>query len=196
MNFCLLERNTTIAKGPVRIGDVAVLGGELGVRCVSELCFPLRPRDVNRQPWPIPVKGFANDTWIEVSRYLHDPKNMGFWMYISNDSGVWFNVGRTIAFPNHAAAMRFFLPKQVGEKHQERKFIVEAYRKGYDSIQFTRFLEYGYMKYEIVFTRLNSPGTPDSDKCMIYEHRFRNLVSCKWKPRSKCNVTQAHRGWT
>lgn len=194
MDLCILpsflRTRSTVTKASVYLGNVSYFDG-LGSRCTWDKCFPVRSlQDAGRRHNTVPIHGYPNNSWIGVVRHMRDPDHMGFWMYMSLESDVKFNLGRTIAFENHIQAMQFFLPHNMKTKFWEVQFVNEARKKGYDSIQFTRFVEYGYLKHELVFTQLNSLSATAKTRCHHFEHVFQNLpkAKCTWMPSKPCNT--------
>ena len=99
-----------------------------------------------------PALPFANRSWVEVSHCggsAHE--TVGAWLYAFRGSGLYANVGRTLAFENHQDAALFFLGRPCGripfapdEKlgifqcDREIPMFVKAARDaGYASLQFT-----------------------------------------------------------
>ena len=118
-----------------------------------------RPRDRrrSREAWWLPVlrqpAGFASHTRVEV---YHDGSDctpddstggaaaIGYWMYLAPGSGIWFNLGRTLAFNGtYAAACRGLAAAEdartgvcsecCGVVH--RTMVREARAAGIDSLQ-------------------------------------------------------------
>ena len=131
----------------------------------------------------MPISGFANDTWIEVLRYSADPGQMGFWMFYAPGSGIRFHLGRTIAFLDHNQAGQHLGAKsaiQIAER---------ALALGYDSVQFTRFVEHNIMKLEILFPQVNTIGssTTSTEQCVRYKSRFSPFAGCSgWDLKHVC----------
>jgi len=69
-------------------------------------------------------------------------ESFGSWMYALKGSGVFFNVGRTIAFATHALGVQHFLPGNECRRghceHQYTKLLTAAKAAGYDTLQFTQ----------------------------------------------------------
>ena len=58
-------------------------------------------------PWTV---GENNDGWVEVI-HEQDPfgdEHHGCWFLYAKGSGVWYHVGKTIEFPEHGDAYKFF----------------------------------------------------------------------------------------
>ena len=157
--------------GAARQGGVAT--GERARRD-GERANEGRPRDRrrSREAWWLPVlrqpAGFASHTRVEV---FHDGSDctpddstggaaaIGYWMYLAPGSGIWFNLGRTLAFNGtYAAACRGLAAAEdartgvcsecCGVVH--RTMVREARAAGIDSLQIlgsapgdgmTRFVE-------------------------------------------------------
>ena len=81
------------------------------------------------------------------------------WMYAQKGSGIFFNIGRTIAFETHREAVLYFLEKKCQGhcEHEYQQLVTVAARKGYDTMQFTRVGDQlcGLTSIEIVATRGN-----------------------------------------
>ncbi|EOD32110.1 hypothetical protein EMIHUDRAFT_449519 [Emiliania huxleyi CCMP1516] len=82
-----------------------------------------------------------NGSWIEVLREpAPEAAGYGCWFYplvkpFSRGSGVFVNLGRTLAFPSRAVAMRTL---KVPGSRDDEFWAREAARRGYDSIQLQR----------------------------------------------------------
>jgi len=87
---------------------------------------------------PYPYTAFPGKTWVEVI-HEKDPfgdEHFGAWLMYAKGSGVWFNTGKTIAFPEHQDAYKFFaLP--AGTTHWNQDMSKAAAKAFYDSVQFT-----------------------------------------------------------
>jgi len=112
-----------------------------------------------------PFAAFPSSSRVEVSHCGDDYGNVGAWYYAVKGSGVFLNLGTTIAFRKHADAVRYFLNADCGDMNDEcvPKFdamFQAAAKKGYDTVQ---FLEHGDQRcglsaVEIVRTRANGGG--------------------------------------
>ena len=80
------------------------------------------------------------------------------WFYYAAGSGIYFNVGASVVFPDHGDASSAW---GLGQSDDIVRLAQEATRRGYDTIQLTHRKE-GIFKYEIVATRIQSP---QSDGC-------------------------------
>lgn len=103
--------------------------------------------------------------------------------------GVRFNVGRTIAFRDHAAADRHFCPRRSCRREGglEHTIAARARARGFDSVQFTRFVEHDTLKVELLFTRRNVPSSRGGarhggDECAAGADRFRPPLCGTWPP--------------
>jgi hypothetical protein len=142
--------------------------------------------------------------WVEI---LHcgsgtsDPTILvvGNWMYIAPGSGIFFNVGNTISFPDHPDAVKYFLkdectwkgkPDKIQCADQFVKLFTAAKDKGYDSIQFTSHGDQrcGLMAREIVDVKGNSNfSCGDSDPTSSsYYSRYK----AGWNNTRDCICTQ------
>ena len=104
------------------------------------------------------------NTWVEVM-HERDPfgdEHDGLWFLYAKGSGVWYNIGKTIVFDEHADAYRYF---RVGGNEAMCRAAAAA---GYDTVQFTEHRDtvnypctknpnpgkYPYMNVEIVAVKL------------------------------------------
>ena len=201
-----LRNKTQAKKATVRRGDYYQLPGKISshyvFRCHFHVCFPVSlgrtiafPNHavVEEEDYrdAMPMEGHANDTWVEVLRYSADPPNMGFFMFHAPGSGIWFHLGRTIAFPNHAVALRRLCPQGCGNHSHgapESRLAGRALELGYDSVQFTRFVEFSILKLEILFTWVNTPGSEyRTEQCGMYKAHFDPFMGCAgWKLKRIC----------
>jgi len=59
---------------------------------------------------PPPFTGLQDNTWIEVthqgSPYLVE--NYGAWFFLAKGSGIWYNIGKTVAFQDHDDAFKHY----------------------------------------------------------------------------------------
>ena len=87
-----------------------------------------------------PYKQHADNEWVEV---LHeaDPfgdEHYGMWMVYAPGSGIYFNLGKTIAFDEHVDAYVHF---GVSKGDLNEQLSKAAAASGYDSIQFLAHLD-------------------------------------------------------
>jgi hypothetical protein len=102
----------------------------------------------------VPREGYPSNSLAEVIHHGSDGGQRGYWMYYAPGSGVYLNLSRTIAFETHAAAVDHFCSgDQACTAQGERGLVRAAQRAGYDTVQFTRFVEYSMVKSEIVLVR-------------------------------------------
>jgi len=112
-----------------------------------------------------PFQAFASNSWVEVIHEA-DPfgdEHYGMWLQYARGSGIFFDIGNTIAFPEHGDAMAHF--GASGNEDMSRK----AAAAGYDSIQFLAHVDhtsyqcdthntgkpgFDYMGFEIVAVKL------------------------------------------
>lgn len=90
---------------------------------------------------PYPYKALATSTWQEV---LHaaDPfgdEHFGAWFMYAPGSGIYFNLGKTISFSEHADAYAHFGVK-AGDLNEELSKAAAA--QGYDSVQFLAHVDH------------------------------------------------------
>ena len=126
----------------------------------------LSPAGVSWNWHPPPRKAFSDNTWVEVihTQVTSDEKN-GAWFYYAKGSGMWFNLGKTISFPDHAEAYAHFHVHNVAANGGpvNEHMCVAAAKAGYDSIQFvshpysskcSKKKGLSSMNYELVSTKL------------------------------------------
>ena len=113
-----------------------------------------------------PYSAEKEKKWVEVI-HQKDPfgdEKHGCWMLKAKGSGIWFNIGKTIAFAEHADAYNHFGVSQGGDMNV--KLSKAAAAKGYDSIQFIAHKDHTnypcdttagvpYMNIEIVGVQLS-----------------------------------------
>uniref|UniRef100_A0A6C0ICY9 Uncharacterized protein n=1 Tax=viral metagenome TaxID=1070528 RepID=A0A6C0ICY9_9ZZZZ len=100
---------------------------------------------------PVPFaysKGFPSGSWVEVTHCCCDLNNNGYFFYLAIGSGIWYNVGNTIVFPDHIDAYCYFhhVDKQTLNSYEieclnypqtlDSKNYMAARSAGYDSIQY------------------------------------------------------------
>jgi hypothetical protein len=94
---------------------------------------------------------------------------MGFWLYYAVGSGIFINIGKTLGFDNHGGSWAFFHcdPRSGGciDPGSEAATSGAAARAGWDSLQYTRFLELGMVKQELVLTTINTRGVYYDGAC-------------------------------
>ena len=155
----------------------------------------------------------SNGSRVEVAHFLHrgrprsptsDNQTGARWLYHAPGSGVWFDVGRTLAVPTHTTAIRRVLgeePIGVDKWHlgavyrQYTRTFDAARRLGLDSIQFTSWEgdSDGQRKFELVDLRSMVPTQPGqllphyysglhADRpCVVAPHHI--LLRCQPDPR-------------
>lgn len=106
------------------------------------------PPDVFWSWHPPPFHAIPNETWVEVI-HRSDPfgdEKKGAWMFQAKGSGIWFNLGRSLAFVGnfkngHDDAMKYFdvdnqpCSNETWQRRQECLSITAA-AQGWDSLQF------------------------------------------------------------
>lgn len=106
------------------------------------------PYDPPRASWSWhpydPMQGYpaaSPNKYVEVM-HKADPygdEHYGMWFLFAPGSGIWFNVGKTISFPEHRDAWSHF-GVHSGDWNEEMSKAAAA--KGYDSIQFTQHVDH------------------------------------------------------
>lgn len=118
------------------------------------------------------MKGFNNYTKVEV---VHTGKrewepDVGYWMYLAKGSGNYIDLGRTIVFPEHYDALKYFtgcvdcrnytekemLAPNVYGRRIRKEICSRARAAKYDTIQYTHRNE-GVYRYEITDLRILNP---------------------------------------
>lgn len=120
----------------------------------------LSPPHVSWSWHPIPFKALASNTWVEVV-HRKDPwgdEHYGAWFFYAKGSGMWFNLGKTISFPDHSYAYSKL------HAHGNEDMCKKAAAAGYVSLQFLQHSDGGdygacrknagthYLNMEIVAT--------------------------------------------
>ena len=107
---------------------------------------------------------FAANQWVEVMHEA-DPfgdEHYGAWFLYAKGSGVWYNIGKTLSFPEHLDAYIYF------NVRDNEAMCRAAAAAGYDTLQFTQHRDttnypctrnpnpgkYPYMNIEIVAVKL------------------------------------------
>jgi hypothetical protein len=145
--------------------DGAIIKAGLQTLCKSSEC-PLNEKDrystndMYQPPlvswiwhtYPYPAQPAS--TWVEV---LHeaDPfgdEHHGMWLVFTPGSGIWFNLGVTIAFPEHQDAYNRF---GIGDGDNE-KLSLAAAAAGFDSIQFLAHVD--HVNYQCDTHNTGRPG--------------------------------------
>ena len=115
---------------------------------------PFKPRVYyfRRRAWPDgPAPAHANHSWVEVSHCGGSKfERVGAFFYAFRGTGLFANVGRTVAFETHQDAAIHFLgrPCDRGKPNDEQLgifqcdrelplFVAAARDRGWDSLQFT-----------------------------------------------------------
>ena len=113
---------------------------------------------------------------------------LGFWMFAARGSDAWVNTGVTVSFASHPYALHSLLNKTCREDNilpdhacedQENAMSVEARRRGFDTIQYTRHVEAWYKFW--------CPGMPLE---VMSVHDFDN-VTCSRKVNPECACDDA-----
>lgn len=121
----------------------------------------MQPPNVAWSWHPLPHIAFPDNQWVEVIHkklYIGDEQS-GSWFFYARGGGIWFNLGKTIAFQDHGGAYRHFGTKKNPGTARA------AANAGYDSLQFLHHSDVefrrcrdrpgqGSMNYEFVSTKL------------------------------------------
>lgn len=136
-----------------------------------------------------PYTALPSHTWAEVT-HAADPfgdEHYGMWLLWTPGSGIWLDLGNSIAFSEHSDAFKHFGIQNTTFANEEMS--QSAASAGYDSIQFTRHVDHvnypcdtaagvKYMGLEIVATRLTGTyacGRPD-------ELHWGDIIQAGWQP--------------
>ena len=120
-------------------------------------------------PAPDGFEPLRANAWVEV---LHkggiNDEHVGAWFLSAKGSGIWFNLGVTVFFGDHADAWDFFGVAALPRDARNEALCANASAAGYDSVQFVRHtcpMMFGdcldtnntnltYFNLEVVSTRL------------------------------------------
>jgi hypothetical protein len=106
-----------------------------------------QPPSVNWIWHPPPYQGLPSQGWVEVIHRESAVETSCAWFFYAKGSGIWLNLGKTVAFPEydgkyglkswHQAGFEYFnIPElQVGQR--ENLMCQIASQKGYQTIQFS-----------------------------------------------------------
>lgn len=140
---------------------------------------------------PPPYPALAPHTWVEVAHCIQETEAVGCWFYYLPGTGIYFNLGKTIAFADHRDAALFFLGEQCPDTECSAdiftKMFTEAKNQGFDSVQFLRHddMRCGNTAVEIVHVRGRG-----SDTCCGDASAFRTGWKAKY-PSCHCDSTLA-----
>ena len=164
-----------------------------------------QPEDTSWIWKPPPYDAEKEKKWVEVI-HQKDPfgdEKHGCWMLKARGSGIWFNMGKTIAFAEHGDAYSHFGVSAGGDMNV--KLAKAAAAKGFDSIQFTAHHDHTnypcdtdagvpYMNIEIVGVQLSgasaccAPGLPSP----FQTHSFMSGHPPKAARPCVCDTSQEH----
>ena len=157
--------------------------GNLNVHCPVEFAWRMRlhwgQRDQGARHTPLPNNSFAEITHCGGSDFEADSA----YFYASRGSGVWINVGTTIAFGTHDDAVRHFIERNCAHACEPRtdvmglarncahqcdawhmdKMLANAASAGYDTVQFVGHCDAkcAMCLHEVVVLRAQGgPGCP------------------------------------
>jgi hypothetical protein len=78
---------------------------------------------------------------VEVQHACCDPPGSGFWFYRTKRSGIFYDVGNTIAFWDHGDAYSFFFGMSASDANASPTVLADvasaARARGFDSVQYT-----------------------------------------------------------
>lgn len=169
---------------PLYIGDIWRTYRHSNVACAvgSSACTGLQS---------ILSRGFPSHTSVEVTHICCDPNGDGMWHNFAPGSGIWYDIGNTFVFkdhqPGHLDRIRE-LNCSVNRKtsSSQIKSTFECLRsKGYDTVQFTNYLEHTVVKYEIVALQdrhIQRDGCFDVRYAWKYARGWDAAQPCRCKP--------------
>ena len=171
---------------------------------------------------PVPRRGYPSHSMVEVMHAGFDPPYFGYWLYMTAGSGIYLNLSRTRAFDDHAAAARHFCPNGTGpllarphrgraarglallwrsdacQLQNEQGMVAAATAAGYDTLQFTRFVEYGLVKHEVVLLgvsederatsrrRVRGNACPPAARVELFRSGWGGSRPCRCRVRRRC----------
>jgi hypothetical protein len=86
---------------------------------------------------PPPYTAFKDKEWVEVS-HQQDPfgdEHVGMWLLYAKGAGIWYNIGRSINFPEHVDAFQHWGLRLSNAENEHMCQL--ASNEGYQTIQFT-----------------------------------------------------------
>jgi len=124
-----------------------------------------------------------DNTWVEVihSAYPAD-ENFGAWFYYAKGSGIWYNIGKSVAFQDHSGAGQYYGTKS--SSNEVMSMLCAA--AGDDTIQFLNHVDPGTCNE--CCTKSRNPASWNIE-----------LVACAMKGRYACAAepgdTTLKAGW-
>merc|ERR1712100_980912 len=113
------------------------------------------PADTSWIWHPYPYHPVSDSVWAEVM-HMQDPfgdEKFGAWFMYSPGSGIYFNVGKSMAFQNHDDAYAYF---GVHGGDYNEGLSVSAAGAGYDSLQFIGHVD--HVNYPCDTGNTGNPG--------------------------------------
>lgn len=143
---------------------------------------------------PPPYKALAADSWVEVAHcvdpHIQKTEVVGCWFYYLPGTGIYFCLGKTIAFPDHTDASLYFLGKRCSDTECSADtftaMFTEAAKRGYDSVQ---FLNHGDMRCGNTAIEIVDVRGRGSDNCCDHPSAFRSGWNAK-NPSCPCDSGQ------
>lgn len=140
-----------------------------------------------------PYTALFPHTWIEVAhcvdKHIQQTEEVGCWFYYLPGTGIYFNLGVTIAFQDHDDAALYFLDKRCPDTECSGKvftaMFTEAKKRGYDSVQFLHHADMRCGNTAIEVVDVHGRG---SDSCCGHPLSFRR----GWKGKGsvcRCDST-------
>jgi len=154
------------------------------------------PREAVWLARPAPFTPVADGSWVEVTHCGGGwNEKHGHWMYVARGSGLYVNVGRTIAFGSHEESVRRFLGTacrgplwcHYGNCLQQcddelGRMSLAAREAGFDSVQFVSHCDMrcNLCGHELVFVGIE--GTQVCSSSITYRQGLHAARSCQCKP--------------
>lgn len=131
--YDLVVAQSQISNIPASIGRCPPSNPAKGTRYSKNNIYS--PADVSWAWHPYPYVAFTANSWVEVMHEA-DPfgdELHGAWFVYAKGSGIYFDLGNTIAFSEHQAAYTYF---GIHGPNWNQNLCTTASAQGFDSIQF------------------------------------------------------------
>jgi hypothetical protein len=132
-------------------GGICPSGRSKGSYFHSEITYPhdLPGAGFLLQPPPYQASQFTNNAWVEVMHGsgggVGSDENIGAWFYWLKGSGIWYNLGKQISFPDHLNSWLHFgvMPWHAGTLTDDEAMSKAASAAGYDSVIYLAHFDEG-----------------------------------------------------
>lgn len=158
MFYTTVMTSAKVTGVPKTVGNCPTNGGQTaGQYYVGNNKFS--PPGVAWSWHPLPLVAFKDNTWVEVihMKFVSD-EHYGAWFFYARGGGIWYNMGKTIAFTDHGNAYKKF------GAHGNEDMCKKGASAGYDTIQFLAHSDGEFqcrgnkgtptLNYELVSTKL------------------------------------------